>query len=268
MIKENYHTHTIYCDGDNTPEEMINKAIELGFNYLGFSGHGHTDKDGSYCMSLETTKKYMQDITVLKEKYKDKITVLLGVEQDIISNDDVSSFDYVIGSSHYIEKNGKLYNVDGSKDEFEFIVNNLYNGSIIDFAKEYYQNVSAVVDKTNCQIIGHFDLISKNFERCNVEETKEYLDIAKKAVDKLVEYNVPFEINTGAMSRGYRTSPYPSKEILKYIFEKGGKIIFNSDCHNINYLDNGFDMAVKLAKEAGFTSRCILTEQGIKEIGF
>lgn len=268
MIKENYHTHTYYCDGANSPEEMVKKAIELGFDILGFSGHGHTDKDGSYCMSRENTLKYINDILLLKEKYKDKIVILLGIEQDLISNDDVSDFDYVIGSSHYIKRDNKLYAVDGSKDEFEFTVKNLYNGSIIAFAKEYYDNVSTVVDKTKCQIIGHFDLISKNFERCNVTETPEYLNIAKKAIDKLVKYDIPFEINTGAMSRGYRTSPYPSINILRHIFKKGGKIIFTSDCHDKNYLDYGFDEAQKLAKEAGFTKRCIITQQGIKEIGF
>lgn len=269
MIKENYHTHTYYCDGDNSPEEMVKKAIELGFDILGFSGHGCTQfKEITYCMSKANTQKYINEISALKEKYKNKILILLGVEQDIISNEDVSGFDYVIGSTHHIVKDGKIYNVDGSKDEFEFILKNLYNGSIAEYAKEYYDNVATVVEKTNCRIIGHFDLISKNFERCGITETNEYLDMAKNAVDKLVKYNIPFEINTGAMARGYRTSPYPSVNILKYICEKGGKIIFTSDCHNKNYLDYGFEKAIKLAKEAGFSKRCIITEQGIKEIGF
>ncbi len=268
MIKENFHTHTYFCDGKNSPKEMVEKAIKLNFNILGFSGHGHTDRDGSYCMNIENTKKYVKEITALKEEYKDKILILLGIEQDIISTDDISSFDYVIGSTHYIEKDGKLYNVDGSIEEFNHLVNNVYKGRFIDFAKDYFENVKTVVEKTNCQIIGHFDLISKNFERCNVEETKEYLLLAKEAVEALIPYNVPFEINTGAMSRGYRTSPYPSKEILKYIFEKGGKIIFTSDCHNKDYLDYGFSLAEQIAKEVGFTKRCILTEAGIKEVDF
>ena len=36
---QNLHTHTTYCDGKNTAEEMVQKAIELGFKSLGFSGH-------------------------------------------------------------------------------------------------------------------------------------------------------------------------------------------------------------------------------------
>ena len=266
MIRENYHTHTKYCDGKNSPEEMVLKAIELGFNVIGFSGHGHTDIDESYCMSKENTKKYIEDITALKEKYKDKILVLCGIEQDIISNDDISEFDYSIGSTHYIIRDNKYYNVDGSREEFEFLVNSVFNGSVEEFAKEYFNNVSTVVEKTGCKIIGHFDLISKNFERFNITETEEYLLYAKNAVEKLIKYNVPFEINTGAIARGYRTTPYPSVNILKMINQAGGKIIFNSDCHNKEFLDCGFDKAVEIAKSAGFTKRVILTDKGFEEI--
>ncbi len=268
MIKENFHTHTYFCDGKNSPREMVEQAISLNFNILGFSGHGHTDRDGSYCMSIQNTEKYVQEITALKEEFKEKIEILLGIEQDIISTDDISNFDYAIGSTHYVEKDGKLYNVDGSIEEFNHIIENVYNGKFIDFAKAYFENVKTVVEKTNCRIIGHFDLISKNFERCNVVETEEYIALAKDAVDKLIPYNVPFEVNTGAMSRGYRTVPYPSKTILEYIFKKGGKIIFTSDCHNKDYLEFGYDLAQKIAKEAGFTKRSIITSTGIKEVDF
>lgn len=266
MIKENYHTHTCYCDGKNSPEEMVQKAIELQFNILGFSGHGHTDCDSSYCMSLENTKKYIEDISDLKEKYKEKILILCGIEQDLISNDDVSCFDYIIGSTHYILKGDKHYPVDGSIDEFKTLVNEVYYGDVNAFAKEYFENVSQVVDKTKCHIIGHFDLLSKNFERLNISENDKYLYYAEDALKKLIKYNVPFEINSGAIARGYRTTPYPSENILKMLKNYGGKIIFTSDCHNKEYLDCYFSEAEKLAKKVGFTTRCILDNEGLKEI--
>lgn len=266
MIKENYHTHTYYCDGKNSPEEMVQKAIELKFNVLGFSGHGHTNRDSSYCMSIEKTKKYIEDISLLKEKYKDKILILCGIEQDIISSDDVSNFDYVIGSSHYIIRGKEFYPVDGSVDEFETLVKEVYHGEINAFAKEYFENVSEVYNITKCDIIGHFDLISKNFERLNINETDKYLYYAEDALKKLVKHNVPFEINTGAIARGYRTTPYPSENILKMIKNYGGKIIFTSDCHNKEFLDCYFAEAELLAEKAGFTTRCILDDKGIKEV--
>ena len=36
----NFHTHTTYCDGKETAEQMVQAAIAKGFTRLGFSGHG------------------------------------------------------------------------------------------------------------------------------------------------------------------------------------------------------------------------------------
>lgn len=38
-MRQNLHTHTTFCDGTNTAEEMIQAARELGMDSLGFSGH-------------------------------------------------------------------------------------------------------------------------------------------------------------------------------------------------------------------------------------
>ena len=43
MLRANYHTHTVMCDGSNTAEEMVQQAISLGFEHLGFSGHMDPD---------------------------------------------------------------------------------------------------------------------------------------------------------------------------------------------------------------------------------
>ena len=64
----NFHTHTSFCDGKNTPEEIIKAAINKGFSAIGFSGHGYTDFDLRYCM--KNTDEYIKEITQLKEKYK------------------------------------------------------------------------------------------------------------------------------------------------------------------------------------------------------
>ncbi|MBQ8254674.1 MAG: hypothetical protein IJY94_04125, partial [Clostridia bacterium] len=95
-----------------------------------------------------------------------------------------------------------------------------------------------------------------------------YIKACSDALDALLAHNVPFEINTGAMSRGHRSAPYPSPEILKYIKEKGGSIILDSDSHNAKNLCYAFDVATDLAKRCGFRSRVILTQNGKKEIEF
>ena len=36
---QNLHTHATFCDGKNTPEELIHEAIRMDMDSLGFSSH-------------------------------------------------------------------------------------------------------------------------------------------------------------------------------------------------------------------------------------
>jgi len=95
----NLHTHSLFCDGNNTLEEVTLSAIQKGFQSLGFSGHGYTDFDLTYCM--KETPRYIAEVNRLKQKYKNKIQIYLGVEEDgryLLNRKD---FDYIIGSFHY-----------------------------------------------------------------------------------------------------------------------------------------------------------------------
>ena len=41
----NFHTHSTWCDGKDTPEAMIEAAIAKGFSVLGFSSHAMLPED-------------------------------------------------------------------------------------------------------------------------------------------------------------------------------------------------------------------------------
>ena len=97
---------------------------------------------------------------------------------------------------------------------------------------------------------------------------KEMLTAAKAAVDALLPLGIPFEINTGAISRGLRTTPYPTEEILRVIRESGGKVTYSSDCHRADTIACGFEDAVALAKRCGFKSFMKLSENGFYEEEF
>ena len=103
--KCNLHTHTDFCDGKNSAEEMVIAAIEAGCRTLGFSGHSF-EFGTDWCMSEEGTRNYRDEVKRLKKKYADKIEILLGVEYDYFSEIDTREYDYVIGSVHYVLKNG------------------------------------------------------------------------------------------------------------------------------------------------------------------
>ena len=79
---QNLHTHSTFCDGKYSLEEMVKGAIEKGFHSLGFSGHGYTSWWSEYCMTEEGTKQYKEEIKRLKEVYKDQIDLYCGLEMD------------------------------------------------------------------------------------------------------------------------------------------------------------------------------------------
>ena len=245
MIGNNYHTHTCFCDGKNTPEELVLKAISLGCREIGFSGHSYTDipDEHPFCMSPENTKKYKAEILRLKMKYKDKISVLLGVERDYFSECDTSDYDYVIGSVHYVLKNGFYISVDDTEEILINAVNTYYGGDFYAFAEDYYELVGNIFEKTCCDIVGHFDLVSKynGKNRLFNPKNERYMAAADKALNRLLGKGLYFEINYGAVQRGLRTNPYPEERIIKKLLQNGEKIIYSSDCHDKEYLLYGIE---------------------------
>lgn len=261
---QNLHTHTTYCDGKDTVEEMINAAIDKGFGGIGFSGHSYMFYSPSHSMSIEGTEKYKAEVTAMKDKYKDKIDVFLGLEFDAYSVVDLSGYDYLIGSFHYLKIGDEYVGFDRSAEEVARIINVYFGGDGMAFAKESYRQFAELTKYGNFDIIGHFDIITKNIEKVKFFDTdsEEYLKYAFEALDTMRGKIPFFEVNTGAISRGYRTTPYPMKNILKQMKEWGFGAIISSDCHDSKYLDCAFGDARNILLECGFSEKYILTPQG------
>ncbi len=249
----NFHTHTVFCDGADTAEDMVRSAIEAGMDEIGFSGHAYTPFDTSWCMIPETTERYIAEVRRLADKYSGKIKVYCGLEADFYSVFDASRFDYVIGSVHYVEKDGVYYPTDESADLLKDAADKAWGGDIYALIEDYYALEARVAEVTGADIIGHFDLITKFNEKEPLfdESNPRYVSAAEKAADALIKSGVPFEINTGAMSRCRRSVPYPSESIMRYIAGHGGKFVLSSDSHSVATIDYGFDKARQIAARAG-----------------
>ena len=249
----NFHTHTGFCDGRNTPEEMVRKAISLGMKAIGFSGHSHTPFDPGYCMDGVSEPKYRAEILRLKKAYEGQIAVHLGIEQDYYSAPADPAYAYIIGSVHYVEKEGRYVSVDDTPQILQQAVETLYGGDWYALCEDYYRLDADVVKKTHCQIVGHFDLITKFNQKHHFfdEDHPRYRKAAGEALDSLLRQNVLLEINTGAISRGWKTSPYPADFLLKQLGEHGARVILSSDAHRKEDLLYGFPQARALAVQYG-----------------
>ena len=264
MILANYHTHTTFCDGKSTPQEIVEKAIENKMSVIGFSGHGYTGFDKTYCMT--DTDGYVKEVLRLKKLYSDRIDILLGVESDAHDPIERGIFDYVIGSSHYVEKDGSYYPVDSSPEHFDRCME-LFGGDAVLFAESYYSHFCEYVKKYNPDIVGHFDLVTKFDEdgRYGFLNNPRYHSVSEYYFDKILDTGALIELNTGAISRGYRTTPYPYVNLLRLLKRRGGRLILNSDSHHKDTLIFGFDKAAELLREVGIHKLYALTSSGLSE---
>ncbi len=248
----NLHTHTNLCDGANTAEEMVLGAIEAGCEVLGFSGHAPLDGE-DWAMSEADMAIYIAEVSRLREKYRDRIEIYLGLEYDTFSDCDTAQFDYIIGSVHFVKKDGVMIPVDLDAETLKLQIDKYYGGDFYAFARDYYEGVSSVYEKTRCDIVGHFDLLTKfnGGNRFFDESLPKYRGYALEALDCLLDKDLIFEINTGAISRGYRKEPYPADFILRHIAERGGRVMLNSDSHAADTVLYYFAKAAEYARECG-----------------
>lgn len=252
---QNLHTHTSFDDGQNTPEEMIRAAKAAGISSLGFSVHTPMPFPACWTISKERVGDYIAEIHRLKDAYRGEIEVFCGAEWDLHSADLPTGFDYVIGSIHHIPDGDGLGCVDNSAEETRRMLANNYSWDADAFAEAYFQLYQDIAACDQVDIVGHFDLLTKFDEQDAFfrADSERYQAAANAAIDVLIASGKLFEINTGAISRGYRTTPYPSRTLLKRIHQRGGRIVIGSDAHRAEDIAFGLNQAMKLAHDSGFT---------------
>ena len=242
MILCDYHIHTDFSDGADSMRAVAEAAYAQGMEAIGFSDHGYAAYDPDSCMRWERIAEYVEACRRLREEYAGRMRVYCGIEQDMYSDGPTDCYDYVIGSLHYLYLSGEYLCVDWKPEPLERACA-LLGGDMLAVAEAYFDQLAQVVERTRCQLIGHFDLICKlnRDGRYFDEDSPRYIAAWRKAADALLKAGVPFEINTGAMARGYRTEPYPALPILRYLHEHGAQFVLSSDSHRRQTLRYDFE---------------------------
>ena len=259
------HTHTTFCDGRDTPEAMARAAAEQGLTTLGFSGHSYAPQE-DFGIAPEALPAYIAQIRRLQHAYAGRLEVLCGIELDPDAPPtDLSPFDYVIGSCHSVQgADGRIYVVDGTPENLAEAIEQGFGGDALACAAAYYDRLTRFVLALKPTIVGHFDLITKFCEKQPPfdAESAAYREIACAALDRVLEARLVFEVNTGAMARGWRTSPYPADFLLERIARSGGRVTLTADAHAKEHLTFGFDEALERIRRAGFAQIWTLTGEG------
>ncbi len=261
---QNLHTHSTFCDGKDTPEELVLAAIEKNFDSIGFSGHSYMSFPSLFSGRPDRTEEYKREIERLKKKYGEKIDIFCGLEVEICACPDMTGYDYLIGSAHYFPINGQYVSFDRDEMTVRKVIEEYFSGDSMKYAKAYYARIASIPEYGKFDIIAHFDLVAKHCELPGFLDINapEYLKYAFDAIDALRGKIDFFEINTGAIARGYRTTPYPSIPIVNRLLEAGFLPVITSDCHDKTKLDCEFEVCRELLAACGAKEKYVLTKNG------
>ncbi len=268
--RSNIHSHCTFCDGKNTIDEMVQAAIESKLLSIGFSSHAHTGYSFDDCQ-VNDLDGYFAEIEAARVRYQGRITIFQGLElESLIPGPDGKDIfptidprcQYTIGSCHYARAKGNYYSIDYKPEMLDDAIE-AFNG-VENFINDYYTSYLSFAKAVPFDIIGHIDLYTKFNEKHPIldENSEKYRKQVLPYIDELISLNRIFEVNTGAMSRGYRSTPYPAAFILRHLLERKAPIIITSDTHSRNTICYAFDETEAMLREIGFKEQMQLTEDG------
>jgi len=259
-MRVDLHNHTPLCNhAKGTIDAYIEAAISHKTEYFGFSDHAPMDFDPAYRMKFSDMQAYEKSVRDAKERYHDKINILLGYEVDFLEGHmDArvlnAKVDYLIGSVHFLGTWGF--------DNPAFI-DTYKNRDIDEIYKEYFASIEALAKSNHFDIIGHLDLI-KVFDFHPKTDVRLLAADAIKAIkkaDMVVELSVA----------GYRKpvkEAYPSDALLELIAEAEIPITFSSDAHHPKQVAFKSEQIESKAKEYGYRQCATFQERERQMLNF
>ena len=251
MIICDYHNHTNFsADCNASAESMIEKAIDLGLSLLCITDHMDPDMNFPGLDFTFDLTEYFTKHKEWKEHYKDKITILTGIElglqphigkelSEILSFGD---FDFAIGSAHVCDKIDPYF-PEYWKDKTEYQGTYRYFEYILECLNSY----------DNFDVFGHIDYIVRyGPTKADNYSYQQYADIIDEILKTLISKNIGLELNTAGLKYGLGFA-HPHTDILKRYHSFGGEIItVGSDGHKPEHLAYEFQKVPSILKEAGF----------------
>ncbi len=241
---KNFHTHSTWCDGKNTPAEMAEAAYHLGYEALGFSSHAMLPLDPlGWPLTKAKIPGYRAEILHLKEEYLGRMDIFLGVEADYVKGScspDRAVYsalrpEYIIGSVHFtVAPDGGWVAVDESPESLLEGIAKHYGGDAKAYIADYFAQEIEMALNCDFDIIGHPDLVRKFNGKLKYfdEGSSWYLGLVEEAADAFAKSGKLVEVNTGGIARGWMDDAYPGMEFRGMLKSRGVELIHSLDAHS------------------------------------
>ncbi len=263
MLKFSYHNHTIYSDGKNTPEEMLEKAYNAGYSHFAITDHICVPGSEEWTLDIDKQEEYIERLASLKKRYKGKMKVYIGIESDWFKNVGTSitpyqeikdSLDITVGSIHAFLKNNKMYLLDENREKFEECLKEMFASNATEMVKEYFECIEEMLEDIKPDIIGHIDMIRiyNTANRYFDTDTDEICCAMEKLARALKRNNTVTELNMGGDYRMNNGIYYPSDTFLSILKKEGVAITVGLDAHSVEMVDSYYNKTIETIASAGY----------------
>ncbi len=250
MLRTDFHLHTnISVDSPTRIDEMIQKAVELGFIEVAISDHvDHNPADDG--AGLYDPDKAFQATLAVRERFAGRITIRHGAELGephfyVKENERLLKLplDVVIGSIHCMGNFG--------------VHSDLFDKISPPYAiRNYFQLTQEMVSQADIDILGHLDYFDRYTAPRNIPgyNPEEYKDQITGILETLLARNIALEINTSGFRPGHQPArPFPHPKVLTWYYDMGGRqISIGSDAHLPEHVGIGFSETAQLLQKIGF----------------
>jgi len=268
----NYHAHSNFSDGQETPETYLQNAIQQNLKAYGFADHAPIPIANFGAMSLQKLPNYLAEIDRLKAVYAGQIQVYKALEVDYIPNvinvnsDHIlaANLDYTIGAVHFVDAfaNGRPWGFEGTTENFEKGLKEIFGGDIQACITRYYELIREMVTNHCPDVVAHLDRIKKlNKNDTYFSENASWY--RKEVIDTLeviANAKAIMEINTKGYYKGETEDTYPGKWVLEIAAELDIPLHLSSDAHHPADITKGFNYAISVLRSIGVKSTTLFLD--------
>lgn len=235
-MKANYHTHTTRCQhAHGSDESYIQSAIRSGYNELGFSDHTPWKYASEYKsdirMYVNQLSGYVQSIRALKEKYKNQISIKVGLEceyfetyipwlKDIICKE---KLDYILFGNHF-------YRTD---EQFPYFGKNTSTPEILAL---YEESALKGMESGIFNCLAHPDLFARSYPSFD----KHCEQVSRRICKKAHQLYIPLEYNLSgfAICKEKEGGGYPHPQFWQIAADEKCQVIIGVDAHSNRQLED------------------------------
>ena len=242
--------HTPLCGhAQGWPVDYARAAVERGLEEIAFSDHNpmppRLEPFDDWRMKFDDLPRYFEAVEEARAAVP-QLPIRLGLEVDYVPGHEgwieelagLARWDFLMGSVHYVAPGWDVDNIE-----------HLEKRPVEEVWGIYFEMLE------RCVLTGLFDWIAHPDlpKRFGYRPTGDLRRFYEPVIAAMARTGTAFEINTGGLRRPAQEC-YPAAPFLRLAREAGVEMLINSDAHAPQEVGAGFDVAVRMAREAGYDS--------------